>query len=98
MGIVRTEEFRLQVLAALISSLVLFHGNAMRIGPGVLATAGPRRGPSGASPAAGVLEFFVLIFLRNIPGGITADAGDLIAKVAIERIEPVGQRNRGRAL
>src|SRR5262245_28440465 len=83
------EQIGMQVVAALGLGLVLFNGDAMRVGPGILAYSGhlPRNldaGNAGPDSEAVVADLSCNDGLGKLP-----DDGELVAVVAIECLEPI---------
>src|SRR5215469_6497370 len=81
----------MNVVATFPLGLDHFYRNAMGIGPGILANAGDLPGNFHTRLTASDLEAVVLNLLGDVNGGETADAGELIAEVAVERLEPFGK-------
>ena len=69
--------------ASLDRRLVLFHRNAVLVGKGILANAGHLPGYPHARPAAADLELVARNFARDVDRRKAADAGKLIAKIAV---------------
>src|SRR5579862_994179 len=87
-----SEQFRVQVAPLLLRRLFHFGRNAVCVGIGVMTDARHLPGNFTSRLSAGNLELVVGYFLCNIeirPG--RADRCKLIAKVAIQRLEPIGQ-------
>src|SRR5215472_17706108 len=78
----------IKIRAALLQRLVLFVGNAVGIGPGVLTNAGDLPGDLGARLAPGDLEAVAADLARNVQARLrSANRRQLIAEVAVERLE-----------
>src|SRR4030095_14553630 len=92
------EGFRMEVRAAFRDRFHLFNLDAVRFGVSVFANAGqlPRHFHPGFAPRD--LEPVPVHFLRDVNRSEAADAGQLIAELAVERFEPIWQRNHGGAV
>src|SRR5687767_5084975 len=84
-------QFRMQVVAAHSASLFLHHTHAIRFGVRVLANASDLPGHFQSRLAAGDLESVALDLGRQVHRGVAADAGELIAEFAVERVKPFRQ-------
>ena len=91
-------EFRMQVGTALLRRLVLFGRTAIRIGPGVLTNAGHLPTNLHTRLAGPDREMVVADFFRNHGLGKLAYHRQLIAEVAVQGFEVVGQLNGRRAV
>src|SRR5262245_51875959 len=92
------EDFWMQVRAALRDRFHLFDLDAMRFGVSVFANACQLPRHFHPRFAARDLESVPVHFLRYVNRSEAADAGQLIAELAVERFEPIWQRNHGRAV
>lgn len=92
-------EFRVQIGAPLGLGLVFFHRNPMGVGPGVLPNARHLPGDFTARLATRNLEAVAGDFLGDVQvRSGRADGGKLVAKVAVQRLEPPWQLHPGLAV
>lgn len=89
------EYIRVEIRAALGSGFVFFYRDAMSLCVSVVANAGdlPRHFHIGF--ATGNLEAIVLYFLSDEERSKTADAGQLITEITIERLKIIRQADAG---
>src|SRR5215471_5501434 len=85
------EQLRMQVVASLGLRFVLVDRDAMRVGPGILTYSGhlPRNLDAGRAGSDG--EAIVADLSGNDGLGKLPDDRELVAKVAIEGLEPIRQ-------
>src|SRR5208282_360367 len=94
-----TEQFRMDVSAALDPRLLHFPLNPVRIGPGVMPDARNLPRDFHAGLAAPDLEAVVLHFRRDVQvRPRSPDRGELIAEVLVETLEPIRKRDRGQSV
>src|SRR5271170_6714461 len=87
----RAVEFRVHVMAALASILLLFDGSAVRIGPGILTNPGHLPGNFHIRYIGPDSEVVIGDFLGDDGLRELSDGGQLIAEIAIEGFKPFWQ-------
>src|SRR5260370_38908241 len=94
----RTIKFGMEIVTALAGTLLFFNGDAVSVGPRVLTNTGHLPGNFQAWAAARDPECAILDFLCDVDRSEFTQASKLVAKVAIERFEPLGEINCGLAV
>src|SRR5579871_154836 len=92
-------EFGIDVVSAVARGLCDLDGHGMRLLPGILANARYLPGNLEACCTTGDAEGVVLNFLRDMQGGSRgSDRRQLITEVAVQRLEPAREMDRGLAV
>src|SRR2546425_10067444 len=91
--ILLTIQFGMPVAAQLWFSLLLLYDQRMSLGIGIVPDARHQPADFHARLAPGNLEAMVPYFLSDVDRSIAAKTGQLVAKVAVEGLEPVGEFN-----
>jgi hypothetical protein len=89
------EQLGVQIMTLVRLGLLNLHGNAMRLGPGVLPDAGHLPGDFHVRLVRPDGEHIVVDLGSHDGMGKLADRRQLIAEIAVQRFEPAGQRDRG---